>query len=296
MTPEMGNSQQANWSAAGATQGAKQPGTNGATVEQSLSQQPKPKWTRRHTLWLLLIVGIVGALGLAGSKVPELRPPNFVVTMALMVVSMGIIAHGIVGNPYGSLIDERNKMSLSRLQMILWTIVVLSGFLTAASSYDNSKVAIPQEIWALMGISAASMVGAQAVRSTQTGPLVKADQVTNPTGQVEMLKEELDRQNLPPHKVAFTGKIVIWRWLDDARLADLFQGDQIANAARLDLGKLQLFFFTVVLVFVYAVRLYLMLGDSQTKGVFNFPPVDQSMVALLGISHAGFLTNQAIPR
>jgi hypothetical protein len=99
---------------------------------------------------------------------------------------------------------------------------------------------------------------------------------------------------VPPDTIDTQGKIVIWKWPQDARLADLFQGDEVGNAAHLDLGKVQMFFFTLVLVLTYTAALVLMFTDASTA-ITGLPPVDQGMVALLGISHAGFLANNAVP-
>jgi hypothetical protein len=47
----------------------------------------------------------------------------------------------------GLLIDTRNKMLLSRLQLILWTLVVLSAFLTVALfNIRNTQMADPLHI------------------------------------------------------------------------------------------------------------------------------------------------------
>ena len=77
-------------------------------------------------------------------------------------------------------------------------------------------------------------------------------------------------------------------------MADLFQGDEIGNAAHLDLGKVQMFFFTLVMVFTYAAALAHTFFNVSS-GITELPALDQGMVTLLGISHADFLANKAIP-
>jgi hypothetical protein len=80
---------------------------------------------------------------------------------------------------------------------------------------------------------------------------------------------------------------------EEAQWTDLFMGEEAGNAAWLDLGKVQMFFFTIILAFAYAVNLGELFQDA---GIINeFPTFDDGMVALLGISHAGYLTNKAIP-
>ena len=58
------------------------------------------------------------------------------------------------------------------------------------------------------------------------------------------------------------------------------------------LGLFTPLYFTLMLVLVYAVALGRMFAASSGK-IAAFPDVDASMVALMGISHAGHLTAQA---
>ena len=78
--------------------------------------------------------------------------------------------------------------------------------------------------------------------------------------------------------------------------ADLFQGEEIGNAAHLDLGKIQMFYFTLVLVLAYVVMLGAMF--SRNSGPINntLPRLPAGIVALLGISSEGYLVNKVIPQ
>jgi hypothetical protein len=94
--------------------------------------------------------------------------------------------------------------------------------------------------------------------------------------------------------VSNRGQVVINQQPDYAQWADLFRGEETGNAAHLDLGKTQLLYFTLVLVLAYAVALGRIFAGSEAD-ISAFPAIDPSMVALLGISHAGYLTHKAIP-
>ncbi|RZN38742.1 MAG: hypothetical protein EF813_04625 [Methanosarcinales archaeon] len=74
---------------------------------------------------------------------------------------------------------------------------------------------------------------------------------------------------------------------------NMFKGEETGNATQLDLGKIQMFYFTLVLVLTYAVAL----GDTLVgiETIAEFPVLSSSMVTLMLISHAGYLTNKAIP-
>ena len=229
---------------------------------------------------------------------------SFLFILGLMSVFATIIGHGIVGLWRGNLIDERNKLSLSRFQLVIWTFVVLSGYLAAAlwniahASVDSHPlaIAIPKELWWLMGISTISLAASPLVLSLKQAmtPDPKVTVVEERKEEKERMIEDLKLQNLHSDAIGTQGKIVFWKWLEDARLADLFQGDEIATQAKLDLGKVQMFFFTLILAFAY-VAMLLHQFSNATGPISEFPALDQSMIALLGISHAGYLTNKGVP-
>src|SRR5713101_4063203 len=56
----------------------------------------------------------------------------------------------------------------------------------------------------------------------------------------------------------------------EARWSDMFKGDDVCNADYLDLGKVQMFYFTLILVLVYAVAL-----------AFTFMAVDPKHVTII---------------
>jgi hypothetical protein len=117
----------------------------------AVAARPKPKWTVRHTFGLLAIIVVIVLLGLLTPPIPMFLA--WIGTLVLLADFATVAGHGILGLWMGLLIDKRNKMSLSRLQMILWTITVLSGFLTAAfwniwaGEVDAFSIAVPQELW-----------------------------------------------------------------------------------------------------------------------------------------------------
>ncbi len=176
------------------------------------------KWTAWHTTGLFIIAVVIV---LIGYQVCE-RAGSWLGILMLLTISAALIGQGTVGLWRGLLIDDRNKMRLSRPQMIRWTVLVLSGFFVAGLSnvrngQDNHlSIAIPAELWMLMGISTTSLVGS---------PLILNDRKTNPVkddekkrtfalmeGQGIKTKETLD--NL--------GQIVVKNAPNDAQISELF--------------------------------------------------------------------------
>lgn len=254
------------------------------------------KWTGWHSFSLLVIVIAIILIGLLVSRQERLW--TWIGTMMLFVAFAVVAGHGITGRFRGLLIDEQNRMSLSRFQMVLWTTVVLSGFLIVALSniaagQDNPlSIAIPTEIWFLMGISTTSLVASPLIKSTKKTKIPKKEETERTFEQ--MAKQMGISNDKLKEKVENRGHIVANRNLEDARFSDLFNGEETGNAAHLDLSKIQMFFFTIAVILSYAVAVGTLLGGDAVK-IEELPVLNPSMVALLGISHAGYLTSKAIP-
>ena len=194
-----------------------------------------------------------------------------------------ILGKGTTDKWRGALIDERNKISLSRLQSVLWTVVVLSAFLATAitnikvvGSLLGLQIALPEQLWLLMGISITSLIGTPLIHNYKQDKAPPATQQVN-TPQVEN-----------------KGILTVNKNSDAAQWQDMFRGEELGNQDSLDLGKVQMFCFTILLVFAYAVALGTLFNGSQ-QAISTFPAFDDSVIALLAISHIGYLANKAIP-
>jgi hypothetical protein len=75
------------------------------------------------------------------------------------------------------------------------------------------------------------------------------------------------------------------------------QGAVTANVRRVGgrMGKIQMFYFTLIIVFAYAAALGSLLVHPNGK-IAGFPALGNDVVALLGISHATYLTTKAVTR
>jgi hypothetical protein len=176
-----------------------------------------------------------------------------------------LVGRIVTGDWRGILLDTRNKLSIARLQLLLWTAFVLSGYLAAAlvnvaeGARDPLAISVPQGLWAAMGVSTASLAAAPYVLNRQPGKLAK---------------------NATPAAAS-------WR--------DLVSDEVDGFDHLVDLGKLQMVLVTTVLLVAYAVAL----GDRLRGGpavVHSLPSVNDAFVILLGISHAGYLAKKRAPR
>lgn len=239
-------------------------------------------------LWAqVLIVVFILAVGLWVSPVYA-----WTLTLLLMAAFVLVAGRAVTGFWFGALIDNRNCISLSRLQMILWTVLVLSAYLCASlynvglEQGDPLAIAIPAQVWILLGISTTSLVGSPLIKGEKRRKAAETKQTNATTAEYEKL-----------HGVKPTADGVMMRKPDPSHACwgDVFQGEETGNGARLDLSKIQMFFFTVILVMAYGAAVAEMFYGAGGAPISAFPGLDESATILLGISHAGYLAHKAVP-
>jgi hypothetical protein len=219
-----------------------------------------------------VVAGVATNIWLA-PQTGMIKVAAWLITMAMAALLCGCIGKAISGCWDAVLIDGRNRVSLSRLQMLAWTLLILSALITAVASNlglpDNGQalaIGIPDPLLAAMGIAAVSLAASPAILTLKG---------SNPaTG---------------------TSLAAYHNTLDEASWLDMFRGDDPAEANQPDLSKIQQFLITLALVGGYGV----LIGDMfcHLTGLFDgFPALDPKFVWLLGISHAGYLTYKAAPK
>jgi len=230
-------------------------------------------WRSQHTLALggilvaILAVGCLMPWAAGRHDFQYARLAAWVMTLALFLALALVVGHGITGLYRGAFVDDRNKLSLSRVQMFLWTALVLSAYLSAGlanvglGAAEPLAISVPQTLLQAMGLSTISLVAAPAVLHG-----IKKGDVT---------------ANASPAGSSWT---------------DLVQGDEVATENGVDLGKLQLLFVTIVLTLGYAVVLGHAYVDHGLTTVKALPSIDTAFIVMLGISHGGYLAKKAVPR
>ena len=225
-------------------------------------------WKWWHSVILLAI--IIAIILISEKRVVNINIRyTWILTLLLLAAFAVIAGQGVTGYWWGIAIDNRNKVSLSRLQMIIWTIIVVAGFLSAALSNINSAaespldIAIPEQLLWLMGISTTSLVGSPLIKSTKSKGVI--------------------HDNSSPA---------------DARLVDMFMAEVAGTETRIDLAKVQMFFVTLVVMIAYSVAMGTELDTATaagaSDGITSLPEIAGGVVGLLGISHAGYLSAKGI--
>jgi hypothetical protein len=237
-----------------------------------------------------------------------------------LVVFLMSVSAGVTKNLLGFLINERNLMSLTRFQTVLWTVIILSAYFVVALARvvmnvpDPLTIKVDPQLWALLGISLTSLVGSSMINSNKTNKKPDNQEITK-TANALAANNNLPaaavaaaaaapvaaNQADPSAKVIFQNKqgtLYANPSMDDAGLSDMFEGDEVGNAAYIDLAKVQMFFFNIIVALSYICLLSKTMAQLAIDPgkVGELPLLSQGMITLLGISHAGHLMGKTADR
>jgi hypothetical protein len=245
-----------------------------------------------------LLVGVVLANlldSLFGS-----RSNAWIVTLVFLVVMLIVAGFAAKRRWDGVFIDKDNRISLSRFQLVVWTILLVSTLFTAGLTnatppgavVDPLNIRIPPEIWALLGLGAFTAVAAPAIKEGKRGGANLAlvtDQVQAHQSAAGLTLQRDQKLAAPPF---FDGRVLAKASSTDARWIDLIMGDY-EGGGYVDVSKLQKLAFTVLVATVYGVGLWQVMSGTNPV-IRDFPTVDPGLLALLGISHAAYLADKQI--
>jgi hypothetical protein len=191
------------------------------------------------------------------------------------------------------LVDNRGRFSLNRLQLVVWSIVVISliagvFFGRLMDGVDEPLgFTIPDRVLGLLGISVGTSVTVGAVKATKKAKAEaeKPEEAALPAGKAASRLATYDATHRPP----FFWQVFM---LEEGDLAD----DVV------DVTKFQSFGITIVLVVAYVAMAIHMIVDAKLAGnVTSLPDITGSFLVLLGISYGGYVggklpTQTGLPR
>jgi hypothetical protein len=242
--------------------------------------------------------------------------------MSALAILLLVLAAGIALKNYflGALIDERNRISLSRLQQFGWTVVLFAGITilgifnmsllagyvrelaqsVAMQDASGTAAATVQEFWGFfpsMDPTLWAVLGITVLVSPYLSKRILAAKESQ-AGDTDW--QTVEARAVPPDAVEQRASPAQASW------SDLFTGEGEANADRVDVSRLQHLVITGLLLSGYIVLLveYVRAIDGATvllallSGAPVFaamPPVDATFVGLLALSHTGYLAFKALP-
>ena len=208
------------------------------------------------------------------------------------VALVAVAGKEVRGRTWGALVDERNRYSLSRLQMCAWAVLVvatlyvvfIANLIRAAQNPMDIKVDV--NLFALMGISITSLVASPTVLNR------KADQAAS-ANELEKTRDSLvPSQNLRVEPTT-NGRILVKGDVRDARIADLIRGEDVGNAAVIDISRSQMLMITALCIITYAANLGDALGRAG-EHLAALPDIGQTLLLLTLVSHGGYIAGKLV--
>lgn len=210
------------------------------------------------------------------------------IMLFLLLIFLGIFAMLLIGyfkkrGSFWLFVDERGKYSLSRLQLFFWTILVAAGFFAMAIQQRTTNIEIPENLLILMGFSLSAAVGSQAIKSYKANKPVRDIQgeiVYDDKGKPKSVSKDFgdkEREGIPRH---FT---------------DLLSVEETDYDDMLDMGKFQMFWWTVVSLGLYFFMILngLVTGDfCDSTGKCSLPEISITIVSLMGLSQGAYLATK----
>ena len=247
---------------------------------------PLSHWRRRHTI---SIVALTVFFVWMAVRLPWGLFASWIVVISALVLFTLTVGHGVTGTWKGAFVDNRFRISLSRLQMLAWTVLIISAFGVIAIARAQKDaitaldVGVPEAIWLLLGISTTSLIGSPLIRDLKRDPAKAPPQ--------PVADAMVARQGANPATVVVDSQFVKNASIDEASFADLFMGELVDDFNLLDVAKIQMFFFTLLAVLSYATAI----GASLRSGLVpaTLPTLGEGLLAILGISHGGYLMSKA---
>lgn len=231
-----------------------------------------------------VLAGLLVAVPLAPLAVPWFASGPFrvwAVELALVVATVMALGAACNGAWFGILVDGRNRISLSRLQIVAWTVLFAATF--AAVLVWNGTMAstvgldVPEAAWLLMAMSGISAAGTPLILSAKPDPGAAAAP-PNPRDGAKYLDGVVVKRR--------AGLRASW-W-------DILLGDEAGNADAIDIGKVQQLLLSGAAWLAYAAAVgHLLWATAAHAPVSALPAMPGSFLALIGASHATYLAYKA---
>ena len=279
-------------------------------VKPAISVEGIDFWIDKFKQALLGVVTYFSYNGVSLASTKQVSLVNFylLTIIALLVFLMGT-GRTVTQKWLGLLLNQQHRVSLSRFQIVAWTIVLLSAF-AVYSSFNIGVMGstwllkeatrlpgetlfpqLPTWSWALLGITVSSPLASALIKGW------KPDDINTHT-QIQSETHEKPKFWLAPLHSNSTK--------DEAAISDMVLGEDTNNAHHPDLTRAQLLILTMILITTYAGWLVISLGGLSTHQILSkfpdagavlssIPEPGSVFVALLTLTHAVYLAGKWQP-
>lgn len=237
-------------------------------------------------LWLAMAAAVAAARHhamLAGAQA-------WAAVAVLLLALAALPGIAVCGRAAGILVGANNLMSLARLQMLVWSVLLLSAYATAVLGRLglSDPLAVQAGPWllALAGLAGASSLAAPLLALLKRGRSPQRAAIARAAGLLGRDPADV--------AVQATGVLFGKASPGEARLADLLRGDEVGNAHAVDLSKVQLLACTLLAALAYGASVFRLFADTPAADITALPAPSPSLLALLALSHAGYLAGACI--
>lgn len=213
----------------------------------------------------------------------QVLPPHAGIGLAF-ALTLAMVFYGVINGllrdrkPYDGLAGVPKKeipFSLSRIQMTIWTVLIIGAYCFLALSTDGNQIAIPNSILILMGIASGTSLGA-AVVDSQTIDGTAIDQTYKAA--LSAQDKLAESPNDPAAKAAFdNAKASLYKL---APKSEKFLRDILSDANGINLHRVQMTAWTLVVMAIFVDIVF-----SEMK----MPDLNPTLLALMGISNGVYL-------
>jgi hypothetical protein len=238
------------------------------------------------------------------------------IALLLLIIAAGL---GVMGRPLGILIDPRNRMSLTRAQLAVWTVILLGGWATFGLFNVGFAATDIRDLGQMAFHEGQAALGDSNVNTSAGGPLTDLAQrlfafpsmdwalwallgITIGTSALSalMLRPSGPPVNLKDGPQEKPTIVLENPRPDDATLADLVYGETSESENVVDANRVQYVGITAVLAGSYAHELFqsglaidglrAVRAVELTAPIFAaMPPISPSFLSLLVVSHGALL-------
>lgn len=251
---------------------------------------------------LLLVACVIGC----GIEISRTAPNHVDLRRAFIELEVALfVAYCCIGKLSrnrvdGILVDNLNRMSLSKLQSLVWASVLGGAYYTACLWDITHAAGLPTlspDLLKVIGVVATAPV----VRNVINDGKMNAPSIPGPSAQSSF--NGLPAPVAPGGTPRQIGALDANANASEASWADLYLGEEVANRNVVDVSRIQKLVFTIILVASFVALVCQQFGDVQITTSPGhpaigavLPSIDSSFVWLLGFSNAAYLAAKATPK
>jgi hypothetical protein len=234
-------------------------------------------------LVFILALAAIGCGIVASGKSLTAAESGFALTMFVLLALCITAGKYVKGRSDGILIDERNRISLSRLQWVMWFLLIISAYYAdSLFNLANGKPfpVINQNLLILLGLSSGTAVLSNVVTKSKMAP-------------------SQDHPDVVPAQAGEPGKsgaLSVKATPDEASWADLYKGEEVSNDSVVDISRLQKLVLTILLGVAFFFLLWKQFVPGVSKHELALPDLDEKFLWLLGISQAAYIAAKSTPK